>query len=149
MSPAGFEHGWKVGLVFGPLLQFVTKYDLGVLTGSETGFVLQRHPDTVRAPDIGFVRRERIPDPPPVGFFPGHPDLAVEVLSPSDRASEVLEKVADWLNSGTVAVWLVDPRRRTIMVHSQEAAAQTFTADQTLTCPQVLPGFELPLSQVF
>src|SRR5204863_137465 len=86
---------------------------------AETGFTLSRGPDTVRAPDIAFVRRERLPDPIPVGFPDLAPDLVVEVLSPGERAGEILAKVADWLSAGTRLVWVVDPERRLARVVAQ------------------------------
>ncbi len=113
MSPGGFEHG-RVALRIGEFVSsFVRQRGLGVATGAETGFQIGRDPDTVRAPDVGFVCAERVPATPTAGFFDGAPDLAVEVLSPSDRASEVLAKVQDWLGAGCRIVWVVDPGTRT------------------------------------
>src|SRR3972149_1026687 len=89
MSPSGFEHGRLVTSVSTPLDIFVSGKGLGVVLGAETGFRIARDPDTVRAPDVAFVRSDRVPAAPLSGFFPGAPDLAVEILSPDDRASEV------------------------------------------------------------
>ena len=105
---------------------------LGTFFGAETGFILGRDPDTVRAPDFAFVRPSR-PATPERGFYPGAPDLAVEVLSPDDGPRYVREKIAEWLEAGTLAVWVVDPRQRTITIHGRE----------------LFPGFELPVDELF
>ncbi len=94
MSPSGWPHGKVVGRLHTRLGSFVEKYDLGVLFGAETGFRLASNPDTVRAPNIAFISKQSIPaNEPREGFWPGAPDLAVEVLSPGDRAVEVDEKI--------------------------------------------------------
>ena len=125
MSPAGFDHGVIVANLTGPLRQHVKSHGLGVVCGAETGFKLASDPDTVRAPDVAFVRRERIPASGlPTGFWPGAPDLAVEVLSPGDTLSEVDEKVAAWLSAGTAAVWVVNLSRRTVSIHRAGATAR-------------------------
>jgi Uma2 family endonuclease len=86
MPPAGFEHGVTIVDIAAPFGVFVRENDLGVVTGAETGFKLQSNPDTVRAPDIGFVSTARLLQGPVRGYFPGAPDLAVEVASPGDIA---------------------------------------------------------------
>ena len=116
MSPAGSEHGWIVTNVTVPLAVFVKQRSLGRVFGAETGFRIGHDPDTVRA-DVAFVTAMRVGVELPPGFFPGPPDLAVEVLSPDDRAGEVLAKVQDWLDAGCRAVWVVDPRTRTVTVY--------------------------------
>ena len=95
MAAAGFRHGAVIMNVAGPLSQHVRTHELGVVCGAETGFALERDPDTVLAPDIAFVRRERIlASGLPAAFWEGPPDLAVEVTSPGDTRREVAEKVA-------------------------------------------------------
>ena len=149
MTPAGFEHGRIVIEISLPLAAFVKQRGLGVVTGAETGFVIARDPDTVRAPDVAFVRAERVPASPLPGFFQGSPDLAVEVLSPSDRASDILAKVRDWLEAGCLAVWLVDPATRTIAVYRSGAPLVTHGIDDELVGDDVIPGFRLTLAEVF
>ncbi len=100
-------------------------------------------PDTVRAPDVAFVRRDRLPDGPQQGFIQGAPDLTVEVLSPSDSASEVNAKAEAWLSAGANAVWLVDPARETGMVACLRDGVYSTCAVETLECEEVLPGFQL------
>ena len=113
-----------------------------------TGFTLFRAPDTVRAPDIAFVRRERLPDPLPVGYPELAPDLVVEVLSPSDRPGEVLAKVGDWLEAGALLVWVIDPERRLARVYRADGTEEIVTADQALKGEDVVPGFACPLAEV-
>lgn len=149
MWPSGFEHGRVVARITGPLTDFVEVRALGVVTGAETGFVIARGPDTVRAPDVGFVRAERLPKEPVRGFFPAAPDLAVEVLSPDDRAGEVLRKVEDWLEAGCGVVWVVDPEKHTVSIHSRAAPVDVLGPEDVLTGDGALAGFRPPVAHVF
>ena len=115
---------------------------------AESGYVLFTCPDTVRGPDASFVRRERIPDPIPRGFARFAPDLAIEVLSPSNRPGEVLEKVGDYLNAGTLVVWVIDPDRRQARVYRADGTMVTVTENEPLDGEDVLPGFTCVLSEV-
>ncbi len=124
--------------------------DLGATYAVETGFLLASNPDHVRAPDVAFVRQERADAAADTeGFFPGAPDLAIEVVSPSDRYSEVEEKVADWLASGTLAVVVIDPRRRTAKVHRPTMGAADLTEADTLDLSDVVPGWQMPVKDMF
>jgi Uma2 family endonuclease len=149
MSPAGFEHGRIVADISAPLAQFVEQRGLGVVTASGTGFQISQDPDTVRAPDVGFVRAERVPAAPAKGFFQGPPDLAVEVLSPDDRASQLLAKVHDWLAAGCRAVWVVDPEARTVCVYRNREESIVWHVSDELTGDDIVPGFRLPVAEVF
>ena len=122
--------------------------DVGVVLAAETGFRLFSNPDTVRAADVAFIRRERIPDPAPIGYAAMAPDLVVEVLSPDDRPGEVREKVADWLRAGSELVWVVDPIKRRARVHRADGTDTTIGADDALDGEAVLPGFTCRLSTV-
>ena len=146
MIPAGGEHGRVTINVTVAVANFVRARRLGVLYGAETGFILARDPDTVRAPDLAFTTAERA-STPERGFVPGAPDLAVEVLSPDDRPGYVREKVAEWLEAGTLAVWVVDPSQRTVTVH--DGTATLYGETDTLVGGDLLPGFELPVREVF
>jgi Uma2 family endonuclease len=148
MSPSNSRHGWVVVNVTVPLASFVREHKLGVVFGAETGFLIKQNPDTVRAPDVSFVRAERIDDDLPETFFPGAPDLAVEVLSPNDSASEVHEKAEDWLQAGCQDVWLIDPRRKNASTCSLADNALLHRSIDILTSG-VLPGFELSVAQLF
>jgi len=149
MTPAGFEHGRIAGAITGLLIDFVKQHSLGVVTGGKTGFQIASDPDTVRAPDAAFIRSQRIPSGPIPGFFQGAPDLAIEVLSPGDRASEVLFKVQEWLATGCGAVWLVDPKNRTISVYRSRTQIEVLEASDTLSGGDILPGFQVSVAEIF
>ena len=140
-EPAGYEHGRVASELLVRIATHVRAHGLGVALAAETGFTLQRRPDTVRAPDVAFIRAERAPARGTRGFPELAPDLAVEVRSPDDRRSELAEKVADWLAAGTALVWVVDPSSRTVVVHTAGAAPRTLGAHDTLDGGDVLPGF--------
>jgi Uma2 family endonuclease len=149
MSPAGFEHG-RIAMAIGTALtNYVKLRGLGVVTGAETGYQIGHDPDTVRAADVGFIRAERVPPELTLGFFDGAPDLAVEVLSPGDRAGEVLAKIQEWLIAGCRAVWLVDPVRRTVSVYDRQDRVVTASVAQEVRGGDVLPGFALPVAEIF
>jgi Uma2 family endonuclease len=149
MSPAGEEHGAIVMNLSAPLATFVRQRGLGRVFGAETGFVITRNPDTVRAPDVAFVRAERLSPTPGKGFFPGPPDLAVEVVSPSDRAGEVLSKVYEWLDAGCRTVWLVDPESRSVTVYRSRSEIRVLAPTDQLPGEDVVPGFSIPVGEVF
>ena len=126
--------------------------ELGEVTAADTGFVLARNSigrDTVRGLDIAFVSKSRAPEPLEFTWYEMGPDLAVEVISPTDRYTEVEEKVGDWLDAGTLAVIVVDPRRRTVKVYRTPADAVVLTEDDTLTVEDAVPGWKLPVSDIF
>lgn len=149
MSPAGFEHGWLVMKLGHCLTEFVTQSKLGIVVGGDPGFVIERDPDTVRAPDVAFVSQQRHERGFTRGFFEGAPDLAVEIVSPSDLASEVTSKVQMWLDAGCQAVWTVDPKPRLVTVYRPDAPIQFFKEGDTLDGGDVLPGFQLAVSDLF
>src|SRR5919109_84876 len=150
MPPAGSEHGAVAVNIALVIAQFVKPHDLGVVLGAETGFKIASEPDTVRAPDLAFVRRERIPAGGiPRGFWPGAPDLAVEVVSPGDTYTEVEEKVNDWLNAGTRMVLVLNPRTRTVAVYTSHTDVVRLTEADTLAGGEVLPGFTCRVAELF
>jgi Uma2 family endonuclease len=150
MAPAGFEHGAVVAPLTELLSAFVRKARLGQVLGAETGFILARNPDTVRAPDIAFVCRSRLEQTGiPAAFFPGPPDLAVEVVSPGDTHEEVEAKVDGWLDAGAQAVWVVNPRRRTVTTYRTRTAVTVLTESDLLDGGSVLPGFSCPVRDLF
>ena len=149
MSPSGYEHGVIAGRIHTRLATFVEQRSLGIVTAAETGFQIGHDPDTVRAPDVGFIRTDRAPPVRTRGFFQGPPDLAVEVVSPSDRAGELLAKVRDWLSAGCQSVWVVDPTSQTISIYRGSHEPAMLTNADVLTDDVFLPGFRLPVAQVF
>ena len=148
-EPAGGRHGRVVADLARLIGTHVHDNGLGVVYGAETGFTIAREPDTVRAPDVAFVRRDRVPDPEPVGFLTLAPDLAVEVLSPGDRPGETLAKVGDWLEAGTRLVWVLDPERRLARVYRADGTESILSVADELAGEDVLPGFAVSLASVF
>jgi Uma2 family endonuclease len=147
-EPAGGRHGRVTAEVARIIGTYVHEHDLGVVYGAETGFTLAREPDTVRAPDVAFVHRDRVPVPEPVGFLPIAPDLAVEVLSPGDRPAETLAKVADWLDAGTRLIWVVDPERRQARIYRADSSESIMSDGDQLGGESVLPGLALDLRSI-
>ena len=157
MSPAGFEHGVITqriaAFLYGYVSGYVSGRRLGVVTAAETGFVLARSPDTVRAPDVAFVAESRLPHGRTVGYFEGAPDLAIEVLSPSEIRDEAararaIGKISDWLAAGCVEVWSVDPASRTVTVHSMSGVV-TLASEADSFVSQAVPGLSVGLAHLF
>jgi Uma2 family endonuclease len=153
VTPAISAHGAVSARLLAALGQHVYTHALGALFTAEAGFILERDPDTLLCPDVAFVSRERLPagglEP---RFLELAPDLAVEVLTPSSRAGEMRVKVADYLRLGVCAVWVVDPARRTVRVHSRagrRTSAVPLTEDDLLDGGDVVPGFKCRIAELF
>lgn len=150
MSPTGHEHGIVVMQIAAPLHRHVQESQLGVVYAAETGFLLSKDPDTVRAPDAAFVRRERIEAAGSVrGYWAGAPDLAIEVVSPGDHVGEVEEKVAEWINAGTRMVWVVSPKLRTVTIYRSLTDISILTERDNLLGDDVVPGFRILVADIF
>ena len=131
------------------LFMHVEANGLGRAYSSNTGFLLERDPDYVLAPDAAFVRQERVDAVGEErGYFPGAPDLVVEVISPSDRYADVDDKVKEWLNAGALMVVVVNPRDRTVRVYTPVSVI-TLTESDTLDGGDVVPGWRLPVADIF
>jgi Uma2 family endonuclease len=148
-EPAGFRHGDIAARLLIAVGTFVESRSLGRVFTAETGFRLRSNPDTVRAPDVAFVRRDRLPDRPPPGYAAIAPDLVIEVLSPDDRPGDVLSKVGDWLQAGTSLVWVIDPERRTARVYGADGNQELLTDADRLDGGAVLPGFQYEPRRAF
>ena len=150
MSPAGEEHGAVIMSLAAPLAQYVKAHDLGFVFAAETGYKLASNPDTVLAPDIAFLRRERVE---PTGLLKGYrenaPDLAVEVMSPGDTVREVTEKAGKWLAAGALMVWVVNPKKRTVTVYRAPGEVTTLDEKDHLDGGEVVPGFRCKVSEIF
>jgi Uma2 family endonuclease len=150
MPPTGHEHGIVTMDIAGPLHRHVKANRLGAVYAAETGFLLRSDPDTVRAPEVAFVRQERIDAIGPIrSYFPGAPDLAVEVVSPGDTVGEVEGKVAEWLETGTRLVWVVSPKLRTVTSYRSLTQVSTLTEKDMLEGCDVVPGFKIALAEIF
>jgi Uma2 family endonuclease len=149
MSPVGFQHGHTVVRLTILLGGHVQNMSLGAVV-SEVGFKLSSNPDTVRGPDLAFIRQARLPAQDLPGFWEGPPDLAIEVLSPDDRATEIRTKVEQYLERGVLAVVVVDPHDQAITVHRRSAPRVTLTAaDDRLDLDDVVPGFSCSVEEIF
>jgi len=150
MTPAGRRHG-KIAMRIGSrLMQHVEQQDLGEVYAAETGFKLASDPDTVRAPDVSFLRKEQVEETGDViGYSPVAPDLVVEVLSPGDRFAAVEEKVFEWLDAGTRMVIVVNPEQRTVTVYRSRTEIAVLTEADSLEGNDVVPGWKLPVREMF
>ena len=129
----------------------VEKNDLGLVTAADTGFILERNPhgrDTIRGVDVGFISKPRVPAQLENVWHEMGPDLAVEVISPNNKANDIHLKVMQLLNAGTRLVWLVYPETRTVVSHTADGAT-TLHENDTLSGGDVLPGFELRIGDIF
>jgi Uma2 family endonuclease len=150
MAAAGYIHGRVVMNLSTPLDQYVRAHNLGTVCAAETGFKLASNPDTVRAPDVAFIRRERVEEVGDVGgYWPGAPDLVVEVISPSDTYSEVEEKILEWLEAGVRLVIVANPRKRVITVYRSLTDITVLTEHDVLSGGDVVPGWTMLVRHVF
>ncbi len=148
MPAAGFEHGFIAGNVVRILGEFVQARNLGVVITAETGYKLAEH--TMRDPDVSFVSKERLAAVGmPVGFFPGAPDLAVEVVSPGDCASELQKKIQDYFQAGTRMVWVLYPQSKQVHVYGSPKEIRVLEAQDSLSGEDVLPGFSVVVEEFF
>lgn len=147
--PPSAQHGIVV-VAIGTLLRLWAKSSTGGYVGVKAGYVLGRNPDTVRGPDVSYMREDWMSQKSVSEGF-GHiaPDLAVEVVSPSDTEVEVREKVRDFLAAGTPLVWTVYPRTREVVAHTADGLARTYGRDDILEHPDVLPGFSCKVAELF
>ena len=145
---AELQHGMVVGKVFMLVASHVRGNGLGSVLAGSAGFVIARDPDTVRAADVTFIRRDRqhlISE----GYFPGPPDLAIEVISRFDRVGNVEDKALAWLDAGTAMVWVVWPKTRSVTVHRAGQPPRILHEQDAITGEDVLPGFQCSVAEFF
>jgi Uma2 family endonuclease len=146
MSPTGFRHGQIEVLVSLPLNQWVTEHRLGVVVVGDVLFYLDRAAGLARAADVAFVRADRLPaEETPLGAFIGAPDLAVEIVSPSNTALEIHEKIGQWLSHGTLGVLVIYPELRSAVLWKRDGARR-FGADEEVDLDPIVPGFRIKVS---
>jgi Uma2 family endonuclease len=151
MSPAGGKHGGLAHELGRRVGNLVVDKKLGYVTAAETGYILNKdpkHKDTVRAPDVGFVAKERLPDGLPDGYIPLAPDLAIEVVSPNDSAEEIASKISDYTRFGVRMFWFFYPKPKKVHVHTPPNL-KILSVDDVLDGGDVLPGFKLALKDIF
>lgn len=150
MPPAGHPHSRMGVRIATRLDMFTTDRGLGYVYGADGGFILESDPDHVRAPSVAFIRQGRVEAAADVdGYFPGPPDVAIEIISSSELYMDVDERVADYLASGTLAVVVVNPLRRTVRVHRPPSDAVELTEGDTLEIDDVVPGWRMPVGEIF
>ena len=150
MSPAGHEHG-RIAMRLGSLLEHhVRRHRLGAVYAAETGFLIARSPDTVRAPDVAFVVQSRLDEAGDVaGYLPLAPDVVAEVVSPGDSYTQVEEKSLSWLAAGTSMVLVVDPGTRTVQVVRAADNIVVLGQQDCLRAEDVVPGWQLSIAELF
>ena len=152
MPPHGFLHGEIAGKIWRRLVEHVERVGGGRVAVGDVGFVLSvpGDPQRVRAPDVAFISEGRLFEIGSLeGFVVGAPDLAVEVLSPSEASLDVHEKVRDYLDAGTKLVWLVAPQARTATVYRPDGSTRLLRDADALDGEYLLPGFSVPLAELF
>jgi Uma2 family endonuclease len=150
MSPSYTDHSRIALFIGGQLDAYSRRTRRGFTTQSDGGYLIARDPDSILAPDAAFVRRERIPAGHDFrSFFPGAPDIAVEVVSPSETASDVARKLSEYRRAGVPLVWVVSPKQRTISVYRLGQPPVTLQESDTITGEDVLPGFSMSVAEVF
>lgn len=148
MSPAGGGHG-RIAAKLAYFLQAWANEHGGDVYGAETGFVLERQPDTVRAPDAAWISPQRSAEADTAKFIPIAPDFLAEVLSPSDKAEQVAEKVHWWLDHGVRLVWVVDPTNRCVTAHLPSGDAHVHRDADTVTGGDVMAGLSVAVKDLF
>jgi Uma2 family endonuclease len=149
VTPTGRRHGRVTARIGWILAEFVESAGLGEALVGEPGFKLESDPDMVRAPDVAFIRGDRLEGVDDRKYCPFAPDLAVEVVSPNDAFSAVEEKAAMWLSYGTRLVWVAEPELRKVFVYRPDGPRVDLAVDDEISGGDVLPGFSSPVSRFF
>ena len=152
MTPTGSDHGEAENNVALHLTLWARSGSRGKVMTGEVGIYIRRNPDTVRAADALFISHERLARRGASGYLDVPPELVVEVLSPEDRWSQVNVKLSDYFFAGVDRVWVIDPKARKVFVHrspGMSEPSETFEMGQTLTDEELLPGFFLPVTEIF
>ena len=147
MAPPNGEHGAIQAVLILAIGTFLAGTDLGTLYG-EVGYVLRQNPDTVLGPDLSFIASARVPTDQ-ARFLPLAPDLAIEIVSPSNTPGEIERKIGIYMQAGTRMVWVVYPRQRQVVAHTPGEAPRVFTDSDELPGGEVLPGLALPIAGIF
>jgi Uma2 family endonuclease len=145
----GLPHAWVARHALDLLRRAGEERGLGFVF-FDLGCRVATNPDTVRVPDLAFVAAGRFErDGIPRGFLDGAPDLAIEILSPSNTASEMQRKALEYLDAGARLVWIVDPDTATVILYRSRAEVRILGEDEPLDAGEVIPGLESPVSALF
>jgi Uma2 family endonuclease len=147
--PTGHLHGYLEFLIANLLFNFVRKHNLGRVIGGESGVYTSRNPDTVRGMDVAYISHGRFARASHTGFLDVAPELIVEIMSPNDRWIDIQEKLAEYFGIGVQIVWLIDPQMEQVHVYRSLDDVRRLTAENELTAPEILPGFSVPIAEIF
>jgi Uma2 family endonuclease len=148
-DPGGARHGAVANRIGYRITGYVEAHAFGRVYAAETGFKIEATPDTVRAPDVAFIAKHRLPEVEPIGYPSWAPDLAVEVLAHDDHPGETLEKIAQWLKGGVRLVWVLDAEKRSGRVYRADGSESLLGPTDVLDGEDVLPGFRCPLAHLW
>ena len=150
MSPTGYPHGIIEITIASLLRAFVRPRKLGKVLGGEVGIFIRRQPDTIRGADVAYISNARLAqNQASQGYLDVAPELIVEVLSPGDRWTDVMQKLAEYLQIGARSVWIADPGRQEIFVYHALTDVQRFTAADAISDEAALPGFSASVAEIF
>ncbi len=143
-------HGFYMSRIDFLLRQFVEQHKLGRVVVGDPGVITHRNPDSVRGPDVAFYSYNRIPRGPlPKGYWPSSPEMVIEIRSESDRWKEIHQKVGEYLSADVLTVALVDPDPQRVHLFYADRESLVLNAGDQLTFPDILPGFEIAVGQLF
>ncbi len=148
MTPPGGNHG-LITMEIAFAVRTWAQSNGGRVYAAETGFVLERKPDTVRAPDVAYISKSRQNEARSEKYVPIAPDFVAEVISPNDKAEEVAAKVQWWLDHGVRLVWVADPANRCVTAHLPNGDAHVYRGNDTITGGDVLPGLSVAIADLF
>lgn len=150
VNPTGEEHASITFKFILRLGNHVTVNRLGTVVLPDSGIVISERAQTVRSPDVGFIRGDRLPaNRNRRGFFRVVPDLVVEVRSRTDTQAELMAKGMMWLEAGAALVWLIDPIRESVTELGRKRAPRELGRDQVLDGGDIVPGFRMPVNELF
>lgn len=149
MSPASWRHGYFVMEIGGALRAFVRERSLGKVIGGEAGLITKRDPDSVRGIDVGFISNERLARVQSQSYLDVAPELVVEVVSPANTWEEMRQKTEEYFRAGAERVWIVEPRRKTVLVYRDPSHFEELRRGDVLRGEGVLGGFALVLEDLF
>jgi Uma2 family endonuclease len=149
MSPTGHPHAFVEFRVGKVLSNFVDKHKLGQVLGGEMGVYTSRDPDTVRGVDVAFISNERLAQVQSSGYLDVAPELIVEIVSPGDTWTEITQKLEEYFAIGVKLIWVADPSRQRVHVYRSLTEVEILTSVDELTGSEVLPGFQIPVADLF
>lgn len=148
-TPASFLHGEIESEITFRLGSYAQESGRGLVAGGGVGIIIRCDPDTVRAADVLFISHDRLGQPPVASYLQVGPELVVEILSPDDRWSEVMEKLGEYFEAGVQRVWVADPRLRKVFAYRSVAEVETFADGEILRDEELLPGFGVAVAELF